>query len=110
MTHPDLALIVIGRTRDDLDLMRVGNMFVTGAVDAAEFESVVMAYDLQALFISVTRPLFGHPILAAAIRSTLPIAYFDWSMGRAEQTDEDLPLDPRSTLEAITAALGQWVS
>jgi GT2 family glycosyltransferase len=110
MTHPDLALIVIGRTRDDLDLMRVGNTFVAGAVDAAEFESVVIAYDLQALFISVTRPLFGHPILAAAIRSTLPIAYFDWSMGRAERTDEDLPLDPRSTLEAITAALGQWVS
>jgi hypothetical protein len=110
MTHPDLVLVVIGRTRDDLDLMRVGNTFVVGAVDAAEFVSVVLAYDLQALFISVTRPLFGHPILTAAVRSTLPIAYFDWSMGRAERTDEDLPLDPRSTLEAITAALGQWVS
>jgi GT2 family glycosyltransferase len=109
-THPDIAITVVGQTRDDLALMRIGNTFVTGAVDAGEFESVMMAYGLQALFINVTRPLFGHPILTAAVRSGLPAAYFDWSVGRGRARGEDLPLDPRSTFEAIMIALARWVS
>src|SRR5262249_25592543 len=108
--NPDLAVTVIGRTRDDIGLMRIGNAFVTGPVDAAEFESIVATYDLQALFVSVTRPLFGHPILSAAAKSALPMAYFDWSMGRTEARSKDLPLDPRLTLEATTIALDRWMS
>src|SRR5262249_10832073 len=59
--RPDVSLTVVGATLDDLDLMSIGNTFVTGAVEPEEFELVVKAYDLGCLFVSVARPIFGHP-------------------------------------------------
>jgi O-antigen biosynthesis protein len=108
-THPDLSLTVLGATLDDIGLMRIGNTFVTGAVGPMEFGRVAKAYGLQALFVTVARPLYGHPILTRAFNSSLPTAFFDWSMGRCKTRRGDLSLDPHASLGDIIAALGRWM-
>ena len=107
--RPDVSLTVIGATFDDLGLMRIGNAFVTGAVDAAEIERAIAAYALQCLFVSVARPLFGHSLLSLAFNLPLPVAYFDWSRGRLKARRGDLPLDPDASLDGILSALGRWM-
>jgi GT2 family glycosyltransferase len=107
--RPDVSLTVLGTTFDDVGLMRVGNIFVTGAMDAWEFPRIVKAHGLQSLFVSVSRPVFGHPILLRCLRSSLPVAFFDWSLGHIRPSRGDLPLDPRSSLSDIVAALDHWL-
>jgi hypothetical protein len=107
--RPEVAITVIGTALDDIGLMRCGNTFVTGAVNPEEFEHLVDALDLGYLFISTTRPLFGHPILSSALSSSLPTAYFDWSMGRIKPKKTNLPIDPRSSLDDIVGGLSRWM-
>ena len=109
LVRPDVSLTVLGTTFDDVGLMRIGNTFVTGAVDAWEFPHIVKAHGLQSLFLSVSRPIFGHPILLRCLRCVLPVAFFDWSLGRITPREGDLPLDPRSSLGDIVAALDHWL-
>jgi GT2 family glycosyltransferase len=108
ITRPDVSLTILGATLDDIGLMRFGNTFVTGAVQPAELQHLVKMYELQSLFVSVTRPVFGHPLLVHCFRCSLPLAFFDWSMGRLTLTQGDLALDPRSSLTDIVTALGDW--
>lgn len=109
-SRPDISLTVIGTALDDVALMRSTGAFVTGMVGAEEFDGVINALSLGYAFVSATRPLFGHPIVTAAFSSTLPTAYFDWSVGRSKSEKNDLPLDPRASLDDITAKLSQWIS
>jgi hypothetical protein len=108
--QPNLSMTVFGTTLDDLSLMQIGNVHVTGPVEPSEFHHLARAYDVQYLFASMTRPLFGHPILFAASHATVPIAYFDWSMGRGKVRRGDLALHPSLPLDAITAALSAWMA
>jgi GT2 family glycosyltransferase len=104
-----VATTVVGAALDDVDLMRSSNVFVTGAVTADEFEQLVDALGIGYLFVSATRPLFGHPVLTAALSSSRPVAYFDWSMGRLEPQKKDLAIDPRSSLDDVIGALNRWM-
>jgi GT2 family glycosyltransferase len=110
LKQPSVSMTVIGTTLDDLSLMQIGNVHVTGSVEPGEFQHLVEAYNIQYLFANVTQPLFGHPLLSAASSSAVPTAYFDWSTGRAKVRRRDLTLDPRLSLDAILAALGEWVT
>jgi O-antigen biosynthesis protein len=107
--RPDVSLIVVGSTLDDLGLMRIGNAYVTGAVGPEDFERLVGTYKLQRLFVALTRPLFGLKVLSLAFNSSIPIAYVDWSMGRFKMRRGDLPLDPDLTVDAIASAISQWM-
>jgi GT2 family glycosyltransferase len=107
--RPLISVTVIGAALDDIDLMRSANTFVTGAVSAEEFEREVDALGPGYLFVSTTRPLFGHPVLSAAHSSSLPTAYFDWSTGRIKPNKKDLPIDPGSSLDDIIGALDRWI-
>ena len=107
--RPEVAIAVIGAALDDIGLMRSSNAFVTGMVTADEFDREVDALGLGYLFVSTTQPLFGHPMLSVALSSSLPTAYFDWSMGRIKPKKEDLPIDPRSSLDDIIGALSRWM-
>jgi GT2 family glycosyltransferase len=107
--RPDVILTVIGATLDDSGLMRIGNTFVTGAVEAAELGRVIESYALQCLLVSVARPLFGHALLSLAFNSSLPVAYFDWSRGRFRARRGDLPLDPDASLDSVMSALNRWM-
>jgi len=107
--RPDLSMTVIGATLNDIELMQHTNAFVTGSVDPDEIERLSAALGVKYLFISVTRPLFAHPILSAALSSDLPTAYLDWSMGRSKPKEKDLAIDPRLSFEALLSALNSWM-
>ena len=107
--RPDISMTVIGATHNDIELMRKSNAFVTGPVDPDEIEQLIATLGVKYLFISTTRPLFAHPILSAAFSSDVPIAYFDWSMGRSKPKKKDLAIDPRLSFEAIVSALNGWM-
>jgi GT2 family glycosyltransferase len=107
--RPDVSLTIMGTTLDDLGLMRSRNVFATGAVAAEEFEHLIGALGISQLFVSTTRPLFGHPILYATHSSNLPMAYFDWSKSGIKSKKRDLAISPRSSLNDITGALNEWM-
>jgi len=107
--RPDISITVIGAALDDIDLMRGSNAFVTGAVEPLELEHLVDALGVEHLFISTTRPLFGHPTLSVASSSRLPIAYFDWSVRQSMPNKKDLAIDPRLSLDDMISALNRWI-
>jgi GT2 family glycosyltransferase len=105
---PDIKLVTFGAALDDVGLMRIGNMHVTGPVESDELEETATSYGVDFLFASVTQPLFGHPLLSAARDCPQRLAYFDWSCGIVEPRQGDLPLDPDLSVETIAAELLQW--
>ena len=108
-THPELELVVAGSTSDDHELLRSSDVFVTGAVDAAELEALFRRYRFDRLMLCLTEPLFGHPILSAVMASALPVAYFDWSRGRCAVRPGDLPLDPLQSAAGAVTQLAPWL-
>jgi GT2 family glycosyltransferase len=104
----DIKLVTLGAALDDVGLMRIGNMHVTGPVEIDELEEAATSYGVDFLFASVTQPLFGHPLLSAARDCRQPLAYFDWSSGTVEPRRGDLPLDPDHSVETIAIELLQW--
>jgi GT2 family glycosyltransferase len=103
-----LDIIVTGSTFDDDDLLRAGT-FVTGPVDADEFEALCRQYRLDRLVLCLTQPLFGHPLASAVMALDLPVAYFDWSHGRAPVRDGDLALTPELAAAAVATRLQPWL-
>ena len=108
LTHPELSIVVVGSTLDDLGLMKIGSVFVTGPVELEQIPRVVDHYGLAALFVATRRPQFGHPLTDGLAGSELPTAFFDWSFGAFPGKPSDLSLDPRATIEALAAALTGW--
>ena len=107
--RPELSITVIGATLDDIGLMRSSSAFVTGMVNADEFEDVVDALGVSFLVVCATHPLFGHPIQSVALSSPLPVAYFDWSAGHGKAKKKDLLLDPKWSADAIIDRLARWM-
>jgi O-antigen biosynthesis protein len=107
--YPELELVVAGSTSDDHELLRSSDVFVTGAVDAAELEVLFRRYRFDRLMLCLTEPLFGHPILSAVMASALPVAYFDWSRGRCPVRPCDLPLDPSQSAAGAVTQLAPWL-
>ena len=107
--RPDIATTVIGATLDDVELMRSSKAFVTGTLDDQEFDHLVDTYGITNILISVTRPIFAHPILSRAALSHLPTAYFDWSAGRVKARKYDLAIDPKLPLSNLIGVLNDWM-
>jgi hypothetical protein len=110
LTNPGVMVTVLGSTLDDLGLMQIANTFVTGSIDPQEVESLAKSYDLQAVFVPLTRRIFGHPLVDSVSTSALPVAYFDWSLGRLRARSGDLAFDPRVPFEGMVARLRRWLS
>jgi GT2 family glycosyltransferase len=110
LSNPVAAITVVGATLDDVALMRIGNVFVTGAIDPADFNGAVKSYGLQALYLAATRPIFGHPTTEVALACGLPIAFFDWSGGRLKPRNGDLVLDPATPFDEMMVHLGRWMA
>ena len=109
-SNPATAITVVGTTHDDIGLMQIGNVFVTGTIDPPDFNRVVKSYGLQALFLAATRPIFGHPTTEIALACGLPVAFFDWSSGRLKPKNGDLALDPATPFDEMMALLGRWMA
>jgi O-antigen biosynthesis protein len=107
--QPELELVVVGSTSEDHDLLRAGDAFVTGAVDAAELEALFRRYRFDRLMLCLTEPMFGHPILSTVMTSVLPVAYLDWSSGRCPVRTGDLPLDPLLSTAGTVTRLAPWL-
>ena len=106
----DTAFVVIGTTFDDLALMATGNVFVSGSVRKTDYATVFGHYKLKKVFLATHQPLFGHPALAEAHRSGLPVAYFDWSFGQCKSRKIDLAIDPRLHSRQIASAILRWAA
>ncbi len=108
--HPRTSIVVLGETLDDLGLMRFENVFVSGAVDAADLGRLVRQYRLNRIVAGFGPPLFGHPIIEAAMRCGLATAYVDWSLGDCAARNNDLAIDPSLSCRDVAAVLGRWIA
>jgi hypothetical protein len=107
--RPNLDIVITGTTHDDSGLMRTGHAFVTGPVEATELGLLFRRFQFDRIVLCMTQPLFGHPVLAAAMASALPVAYFDWSRGRCQVRSGDLPLDPSLSAAVVVERLLRWL-
>jgi GT2 family glycosyltransferase len=109
-SDPAVVMTVLGATLDDIGLMEIGNVFVSGKVEMPDFNRAVRFYGIQALLLAATRPIFGHRIIETASACGLPIAYFDWSMGSLKPKIGDLAVSPAISFEDMMMALGRWLA
>ncbi len=106
---PERPIVVIGDTLDDLALMKLDNVHVTGAVERDEYDRILLQYAIGNLFIPVRRPLFGHPKVTE-ISGKVPTAFIDWSLGKVASHATDLALSPYLTDDELVATLISWLS
>jgi GT2 family glycosyltransferase len=107
---PAQPVIVIGQTIDDLTLMKMADVFVTGRIELEDYERVLRQYGINSLFVAVRQPLFGHPVFLFLIGSERPVSYFDWSPRHRHKKERNLTIDPRSSDEELIATLCIWQS
>jgi O-antigen biosynthesis protein len=107
--RPNLDIVITGTTHDDSDLMRTGQAFVTGPVEATELGLLFRRFQFDRIVLCMTQPLFGHPVPSAATASGLPVAYFDWSPGGCQVRSGDLPLDPSLSAAVVVERLLPWL-
>jgi GT2 family glycosyltransferase len=107
---PGTEIVVIGRTLNDLELMKLGNVFVTGRIETRELGHTLRQYGVRAVFAAMRRPLFGHPMIAALAAASFPTATFDWSLGKTPAHASDFAIDPDAPDEAVAAKLRRWFS
>ena len=105
---PERAIVVIGATIDDVGLMKLDNVHVTGAVEPAEYDRIMLQHTIGALFVPIRQPLFGHPKITN-LAGRLPTAFFDWSFGEVPGRPEDLALSPDLTDEQLAITLLTWL-
>ena len=105
---PERSVVIIGRTLNDLELIRLDNVFATGPVQIEEHERILRQYAIDTVFVPMQRPLFGHPDLDS-FRSLRPTAFFDWSFGRVSPRRDDLALSPYFDYREIAEALVSWL-
>jgi len=109
--RPRMPIVVFGETLDDLALMALGNLAVTGAVGAGELGDLARHYALGGLVIARRAPLFGHPLIAAAFHDVdVPLAFVDWSFGHAQIAAVDCRIAPARNEGSIVAELLAWIA
>ena len=108
--RPGTEIVVIGHTLNDLDLMKLDDVFVTGRVEIKELGRVLRQYGVKAVFAAMRRPLFGHPMITELAAAGFPVALFDWSFGEVPTRASDLAIDPRAPDEVVASKLKRWCS
>jgi hypothetical protein len=106
---PHAPVVVLGETMDDLALMKLENIFVTGAVDAPDLPDVVDFYGIRSLFVAHRAPLFGHPAIDCILENQqLPIAFVEWHAGTPARNPLDFPINRLSADHEIADDLVDW--
>jgi hypothetical protein len=112
----DHPVVVIGGTLDDLELMKIPNVTVTGAAADEDMQRLLRHHGIKALFVAVRQPLFGHPLVGRLMDSSFPIAAFDWSSAQEriqKQTQErieqsGLAVEPSLSSLAAAQSVRDW--
>ena len=107
--RPEISILVLGETADDVSLMQPGQCFVTGRIEPSDIDRVLRQYAVDHLMVGVGLPLFGHPLETAADGSELPMARLDWSFGQYRPRRTDLLIDPALAPPEIAEALVAWI-
>jgi len=105
---PDMFVVILGTTLDDVGLMASGNIFVSGAIEPDGYQTAFRRYAVTCLFLPTMNAVFGHPAIAAAERSNLPLAAFDWTGGSWTPRPQDLCIDPSLSEAEIADELSRW--
>lgn len=105
---PERGVVIIGQTLNDLELIRLDNVFATGPVQIDEHERTLRQYAIDTLFVAAQRPLFAHPELDS-LSARRPTAFFDWSFGGVSPRLGDLALSPYFGHDEIAEALVSWL-
>jgi hypothetical protein len=103
-----MFVVILGPTLDDLGLMAIGNIFVSGPIEPDEYATAFRRYALTCLFLPALNAVFGHPAIGAADRSNLPVAAFDWTQGSWTPRPQDLSIDPSLGDAQIADSLSHW--
>lgn len=107
--RPETGIVVLGETLNDLALMALGNVVVTGAVSAMDLPGTAALHGLGGVLIARRAPLFGHPLITAVLSAVdVPLAFFDWSFGKVVAHDADLPMTPSIAEVDIADAVLGW--
>ena len=108
---PSWRLVVLGKCANDLPLLSYPNVFITGPVGPAEYFDVLRQYRISALLLAerwgAADSLDLHGL------TTLPAAFFDWTLGALKETKEFngvLTLDPRLCDKRSAATVTNWLS
>jgi hypothetical protein len=104
----NIELIVFGQTFDDLRVMSCANAFVLGAVEPREIASLLAVFEIGGILEGAGKALFGHPMVAAARSSGVPIARFCWRR-KQRMAGQDLYLDLLAPFEDLAHVLDQWL-
>lgn len=102
------AIAVIGKTLNDLELLKIPNVSVSGAIDPDEIEDVLQHYGVKALVVATQQPLSGHPLINAVMASSFPVACFDGSSGRQAAKRDNLLIDPAMSKLNAAKAIRTW--
>ncbi|HXZ15975.1 MAG TPA: glycosyltransferase [Roseiarcus sp.] len=105
----EASVIALGRCQNEFAIMTSGRIFVTGAIEADEYERVLRQYGISRLFSPYRTRLFGL-IDRLSANSGLPMAYFDWSFGALSVAAGDLALDPRICFERAALEISEWMA
>jgi GT2 family glycosyltransferase len=103
------SVVALGPCPNELGIMASGRVFVTGAIEAHEYERVFRQYRITRLFSPYRTRLFGF-IDRLSANSGLPMAYFDWSFGVLNVETGDLALDPRICFERAALEISEWIA
>lgn len=107
--NPKTRIVVMGETVDDLALMSLGNLMVTGPVSAEDLPGAAEVHGLGGIFIARPAPLFGHPLIETAFsKVSVPLAFFDWSFGKVRRHEADLPMTPSNNAAIIARSVLGW--
>lgn len=97
-------LVVFGTTARDVGLLRLGNVFVTGALDTDEdWREAFAAHPCGGLLVVQRRPVLAHRCFDVARRAGLPFAAFPLGGGAdlLAELPDGLALDPGWTPDQL---------
>ena len=103
------SIIVVGSTLDDVRLMSLENVFVTGPIAPSELGFVLQPHNVGWMLTGFDEPLFGHPLLQSVLGSDAPVAYVDWSAGHAPRRPADLAIDPDLRSDQVANEVVSWI-
>jgi GT2 family glycosyltransferase len=106
---PSRPIVIAGATCDDDRLMSYANVFITGAIAAAEIGDVLTPHNPGWLLTDFEEPSFGHPIIETARRASIPVAYRDWSAGSAKPRKGDLAIPASADDQGLVDAVIAWI-
>lgn len=96
---------IVGTTLNDLELMKIPNVMVTGSAAEAEMEQIVRHRGIKAMVIAVRQPLFGHPLVHRFEQSDIPLARFAWP---AAPKSRGLQIDPTASDREAAQIVARW--